>query len=259
MGGHGRPHGAAASAGQGARLRAHSPPASARRWPSARAKPPPTYLTGKQEAALVAADDVSGLLLGAIGRRRRRGQPRQLGHRLQNRRASRCAAECAPGFVRHNLYDCRRQSRENSGQTDARILCMCVCRDLSHARAPKKSSARLWVSCMVAAAGAGAPDKSRQKIAFFRTVCISTLPAFALAHSACAVSPLIDKIDITVQTRGRTDFWNLPIGAWEYFVEVLLFTLKSRQEMPLHRSYCRRGVANSLSTSTARMGQRSVM
>ena len=146
MGGHGRPHGAAASAGQGSRLRAHSPPASARRWPSARAKPPPTYLTGKQEAALVAADDAGGLLLGAIGRRRRRGQPRQLGHRLQNRRASRCAAECAPGFVRHNLYDCRRQSRENSGRTDDRILCMCVCRDLSHTRAPKKSSARLWVS-----------------------------------------------------------------------------------------------------------------
>ena len=108
-------------------------------------------------------------------------------------------------------------------------------------------------------AAAGAPDKSRQKIAFFRTVCISTLSAFALAHSACAVSPLIDKIDITVQTRGRTDFWNLPIGAWEYFVEVLLFTLKSRQEMPLHRSYCRRGVGNGLSTSTARMGQGSVM
>ena len=106
---------------------------------------------------------------------------------------------------------------------------------------------------------AGAPDISRQKIAFFRTVCISTLSAFALAHSACAVSPLIDKIDITVQTRGRTDFWNLPIGVWEYFVEVLLFTLKSRQEMPLHRSYCRRGVANSLSTSNARMGQGSVM
>ena len=121
---------------------------------------------------------------------------------------------------------------------------------------------QVWLRRCVQAAvrrAAGAPDKSRQTIAFFRTVCISTLSAFALAHSAYAVSPLIDKINITVPTRGRTDFWNLPIGVWEYFVEVCLFTLKSRQEMPLHRSYCRRGVANSLSTSTARMGQRSVM
>jgi hypothetical protein len=67
---------------------------------------------------------------------------------------------------------------------------------------------------------AGVGYISRQKKAFFRTVCIAHILHSIITRAAYAVSPVMVKMNITVQIRGRTDIWNLPIGAQEYFVEV---------------------------------------
>ena len=62
--------------------------------------------------------------------------------------------------------------------------------------------------------------RDKKKQAFFRTVCIAHPLHSLITMAAYAVSTLMVKINITVQTRGQTDIWNLPIGAQENFVEV---------------------------------------